>query len=352
MTTAKQNVPALSRRLNAALAVDGPHFGQPRPTSKELIAITAALKDRVKNQPKISLGKVMRTAITAEPSTDTAKLISKVLADAKLDNAVRRQAATLLGDLPFAPARNALLKQLASQEPNFEPTVLKALAKIGDSKTISAIHELPKTSSSKVRKLRDSVATLIAYRIGEQPSRTREYAVMPRSIPLKFEQEKTKKVKTVIEKLRGSNYGLKLTQEFGISFDCAGTKHVLLVNDDLKLGHFAEELFATRRVVGLIAMEEKDSRDFVTRYLILIKPTRNLAAISVTNTSGEIVMTGKLRRIKSGIELELRDHANTGVPANITGLITDSEVQLHGELFVESSRAKDTGEVDLSMYKN
>ena len=109
---------------------------------------------------------------------------------------------------------------------------------------------------------------------------------------------------------------------------------------------------AQRRIVGLVAIEEEDSSDFVTRYLVFVKPTKKQAAVSVTNTSGEVVMMGKLRRSKSGVELAMRDHANTGVPAYITGLVTDSEVQLQGELFVVSSREKDAGEVDTSMYEN
>lgn len=352
MTTAKQKAPALSKRLRAALAIDGPHFGRPRPKPRELIAIKNALKSRSKNQPEISLGKLMRVAVDADPSSDTAKLVSNVLADSKLDNGVRRQAATLLGDLPFIPARNALHKQLSSREAHFEPTLLKALAKIGDSKTIMAIKKLPKTNSDVLRKMRNSVATVIAYRIGEKPTRTREHALIPRSTPLLIESEKPAKVKTVVDKLRGSNYGLKLKRDFGLCFNCGDTKHVLLVNDDLKRGQFAENLLAKRRIVGVIAMEEEDSNDFVTRYLVFVKPTRQQAVISVINTSGEVVMMGKFRRTSSGLELEMRDHTNARVPTNVTGLITDSEVHIQGELFPESSREKNAGEVDTSMYKN
>jgi hypothetical protein len=124
----------------------------------------------------------------------------------------------------------------------------------------------------------------------------------------------------------------------------------MLVNDELRRGHLTIDLLAKRRIAGLIAMEEPDSNDFVTRHLIFIKPARGKAVISITNPAGEVVMMGKLQKSRTGLELEMRDHTHSRFPINVSGLITDSEVLVGGELYPGSAHEKDSGDVDTSMY--
>lgn len=334
--------PPLSPRMRKVLDPARTVFRHPKASAKEVNAIRAILSGRDRAKADVALGRAIRVAVDADPSEATAAAVAKVLADSKVDAAVRLQAAALLGLVPARASVRALLAMLGREDSAMDYAVLDALAKIGDARAAQAIAAL-RTDSPALARIRDFVRTAILYRSGGEVERKAERSVMPRGTPLPIRREPPEAVAETIEALRGSSYGASLRRTLGFSFSCQGNRHLVLLDEGIAPGRFLRDLRARPRIAGIVAMHDRAVGRFITRRIILTRPDGDGVAVSIVRPSGEVALLGSLRPGAKGMALTLSDHGGERVPMWIEGIVTDDDIVLRGRLFAESAPPKRRG---------
>ena len=332
--------PPLSPRMRTVLAPAGPPFGQPKANKREAEAIRAILAGRDRAKADIALGRAMRVLAYSDPSDETAAAIAKVLADARVEAGIRRQAVALLGDVPAKASVRALLGELGKADPPMEFEVLRALARVGDARASEAIEALPKTDSPALARARGFARTAILYRLGAEVDKKAEQCVMPRGTPLPIKRATPEAIARTIAAYRGSTYGIRFQRALGFAMVCEGYRHAILLDEGVRLGQLIRDLRAKRRIAGIVAMDDRSTGQFLPRRIILTRPDGDGVAVSVVRPSGEVALFGALRPNGKGLALVLRNHGGERVPTLIEGNVTDAEIVLSGRLFPETAAPK------------
>jgi hypothetical protein len=343
----KPSPPPLTPRFERVLALDGPTFGRPRPTPEELEAIRGVLAEGASAAARLKLARAMAIAVDSAPDTKTAWLIARILMDDDADAALRRQAAALLGDIGLRGASKALAEALVDAGPGLETVLLQSLAKCGDADAARAIAARPKTRSARLARLRDFARATIAYRSGAPVDERAERALLPIGTPLAVGRPSAQEATAVIDRLRGSSYGLRLDPEQAYSFQCGNSRHLVLLASELGRGRLAAALAARQRIAGIVAMQdEKGSTTYLARRLIVTRPGRNGIDVAVVGTDGEPDLLGSLRTEGQRLAIGLRSHGAARTPIVVDGFADDSGLMLDVRVFGGGASVKRSGDVD------
>lgn len=336
----------LTPRFVRVLALDGPWFGRPRPNAKELEGIRYVLAEGALAAKRLNLARAMAIAADNAPTAETAALIAKILKDPGADLALRRQAAALLGDIPVRASGKALVEALPGSSPMFEATLLAALAKVGEADAAQAVAARPKAASKRLARLRDFARALILYRSGGPVDERADNALLPIGQEVAITHPTVAEVSAVIERLRGSTFGLRLNPALGYAFDCGGARHLVLLSSDLQPGKLLAALLEKRRIAGMVVMQdERGSTTYLARRLIVTRPERGGIAVSVVSPTGEVELRGMLLPQDKGYALSLRNHA-VRRPTEVDGFVGEDGLVLRVRVFADATSPKQSGDVD------
>jgi hypothetical protein len=312
--------------------------------SEGLDQLVAALESVAADDNNKDIANALRCIAEGRPGKESARLAARFLLDPDADQALKRQAASALARMPGDEADDALSQALASADPSEEAPLLQALATAGSAKGLKAIRDLPRTQSARLKNLRAYAETALAFRTGDKVEAETERLMFPSSSPLRIQRETPEALAAIVGALEGRPFGLDFGADIGFSFDCAGKKHVMLLNRDVEPGKFLDALRGERKIVGIIAMEDGARGAYKMRRAIFLRPERGGARLSIVSPVGEVVMAGSLRDDGDSMALELRDMVTERSPINVTGRVTKDDLELSAEVFVEAARPKQTGE--------
>lgn len=344
----KHTQPPLTPKLAHMLALDELSLGRLRPTGDEVEQIRAVLAEGARAAKRLSLSRAMFIAADNAPDEQTARLIANILNDRNAAASLRLQAAAVLGDVPVPAASQALTQALAGSTPGLEATLLKSLAKVGDAEAERVIGARPNARSPRLARLRDFARAAILYRTGASADERAERAILPVGEVIAVTHEPPSKIEAALRRLRGSTYGLRFNPELGYGFDCGGTRHLVLLSSELKRGALLAALGATRRIAGIVAMEDgsDSAASYVARHLIVARPAPNGIDVSVVGTDGDVQLLGRLRREGKGLALTLRTHGTALPPTTVDCAVTDDGLLLEVRVFIGGPSVKLHGEVD------
>lgn len=346
---ASQQTPSsLPPNVEHMLALDELPLGRLRVGPAEVEAIRNVLAEGPPAATRVDLARAMFIAADNAPDEQTARLIANILNDRNADASLRLQAAAVLGDVPVPAASKALAEALAGSTPWIEATLLKSLAKVGDAEAERMIGARPNARSPRLARLRDFARAAILYRTGAGADERAERAILPVGEVIAVTHEPPSKVEAALGRLRGSTYGLRFNPELGYGFQCGGTRHLVLLSSELKRGALLAALGATRRIAGIVAMEDgsDSAASYVARHLIVARPAPDGIDVSVVGTDGDVQLLGGLRRDGKGLALTLRTHGTALPPTAVDGAVTDDGLLLEVRVFIGGPSVKLHGEVD------
>jgi len=340
--------PPLTPRFERVLALDGPWFGRPKPTRDELEAIHGLIAQGVPVAKRYDLARAMAIAADNSPTPETAALIVRILNDERADLALRRQAATLLGEIPVRASAKALSEALSNSSPMFEAALLAALAKVGDDEAARAIAARPPTVSKRLARLREFARAMILYRDGRQADERADKALLPIGQDVTISREPAAEVSKIMAGLRGSTFGVRIEPALGYAFQCGSTRQVVLLSADLPAGPgLLAALSQRRRIAGIVAMQdERGSATYVVHRIVVTRPERDGIAVAVLSTGGEVELRGMLVPRDKGATLSLRSHAAGRRPIEVEGVVSDEGLVLRARVFLDDAAAKRSGDVD------
>jgi len=338
----------LTPRFERVLALDGPWFGRPKPTRDELEAIHGLIAQGVSAAERYNLARAMAIAADNSPTPETASLIARILVDERADLALRRQAASLLGEIPVRISGKALAEALVGSSPVFEAALLGALAKVGEGEAAKAIAARPPTASKRLARLREFARAMILYRDGREADERADNALLPIGQDVAVRHEPAAEVTKVVAGLRGSTFGVRIDPTLGYAFQCGSARHVVLLSADLPASRgLLSALSERRRIAGIVAMQdERGSATYVVHRVIVTRPERDGIAVAVLSTGGEVELRGKLVPQDKGATLSLRSHAAGRRPTEVEGVVSDQGLVLRARVFLDEASAKRSGDID------
>jgi hypothetical protein len=337
----------------------------PTLAANDLADLKAILKGEKRTNAPISTKRALNALVRSERSAETRAITARILSDARQPNRVRSLAALNLSLMPAPETERALIQNLRGVDTRLQASVAKALGRIG---TVEAFEQLQRldTDSELVRRQVAFAKQTIAYRSVSpapdlQAERTRS-TMAQRSALAALDKPSAparsttgwatfpakpvtgRPVQEKVGNLWGSTYGLTLNQTLGLEVDCGTAKHFLFLDERLQRGRFLAGLRSRPSIIGLLAPEPEPEHHETIRYVLLANPADQGIALSVTRTNGELVYGGNGTLTQGGLRFTLRDVGLTRTPTEITGQVSDDDIQLTLRIGPESSRPKRHGE--------
>lgn len=348
----------LTPRVQRLLALDGPPFGRPKPTSMELEAIRGVLAEGPRAAIRLNVAQAMRIAADNAPDEETASLIATILKNASAGGSLRRQAAAVLGDIPLRSVSAALTDALAGSSPGLEATLLKSLAKVGDEEAERIIAGRAPAASVRLAQLREFARATILFRLGASVDERAERAILPAAVALAaapgaelaVTEEAPATIQAALQRYRGSTYGLRFNAELGYAFQCGSARHLVLLSSELQRGTLLASIAAKRRLAGIVAMRDGkgEQASYLARRLIVTRPASDGVDISILSSGGEVEFVGTLRPGGAGYVLALRTRDATRPPIAVDGALSENGLVLHVRTRSGAPSGKRHGETDPS----
>lgn len=341
--TAEIDVPKLSPRVASILDIGGPPFGRPKLKGKELEEVRAVVRAAPELAGRLNVSHALFVLYDNDPSEESATSIGLVLADRQQDSALRRQAASVLGEAPTQAGAAALVDALAEVDTALEFTILASLVKVGERAAADAIARRPATTNARLAGMRRFACAAIAVREDQVPDSETEAALFPTGRAIELAPVPARRLKTLVKGLRGALFGIKPGTSFGFEVECAGTRHAILFDKALVPGKLIGQVMERRRAAGLVVMEEQGTLTWTARYAVFLKPHGDGAEVSVVRPNGGIALVGRLTREGEGFALRLRDLGGGGLPLEVEGTLTDQALRLRARTFDDSPAAQSPG---------
>ncbi len=317
-------------------------LGSAHPSSEAIESLTERLKQNHNEFAPEAIGKILFYISRSEQPEQAADAMASIVNSKDLDPIVRQDAISALGLLPPEYADLPLAAALEESNDIKESIVLKALARAGDKAGLKKIKSLPPTANTRLLNLRAYAETMIALRLGETISRDVERMTLPKTTPFKINEENIETLKETIKGVEGKPFGLTFNEDLGYSFDCANCKHTILVNANIKRGALLRTT-AQSQIAAIIVMEDKERGRHVLRHSVLLRADKKKTYVSVLRTNGEVALAGELRPNGDNLELYLRDVGTVVRPIQISGKISNDQVEIKAEAFSSLAKVKLTG---------
>lgn len=337
--------PPLTSRIERVLAFDGPPFGRVRPTPTELHSLLDLLAQGPAAGQRLNLARAVQIVADVAPDERTARLVARLLRDPASPLALRLHAAAALGELPLRSAAQALAESLDDAPSGLEPTLLKALAQVGDAEGERAIARRPATAAPRLSRLRAYARAAIRLRAGTPLDGPARQAVLPAGVRLALRPAAPDQVKAVLARYRGARWGLEPSPDLAWQLRCGGADHLLMLAAALAPGRRREWLRSAPRIAGLLAMDDAQHHEgWRTRRIIATEPQGEEIRVSVLRPDGDVELLGRLRPQGEGFALELQSLSHSAAPMRVEGLVSEDAVRLQVHEYTRAARLR--GDVD------
>jgi hypothetical protein len=197
---------------------------------------------------------------------------------------------------------------------------------------------------------------LIAHRIGIsadhipfQPGVARRAGDEADLIDLSLRPVRPRTMATERERLRGSDYGIPLSERVGFALRAGRARWAVFVNGDLagEGGVFARSsrIFERPWITAVLARIHEPTNSSAVQYVVLSDPDDAGARIMVVRTDGEPFYSGNLTRPKGLLSFVVRDIARKGTaPTNVRGRLTSRGVEFDVRIPFGRRRDQNTGD--------
>jgi hypothetical protein len=276
---------------------------------------------------EISLKRALGALARSDPSSETAKLLARVLGDTKHPLRERAIAAAFLALLPPEAAEDPLLAALPEAAGLLRLEIIKSLGEVGTEKALAALRRIP-TDPHDLAARQIAVAKLaIAFRTERDGTGPDD---LDRTLDIRWETLEAKRlapkeVRSTVAAL-GPTFGVRPNPEIGFGYDCGAARHVLLLNERVKPGEFVKAIRARNMIAGLLVAQAERLRYFAVRWLLLTSPGRDGVRMVLARPNGEPAFEGRARPKARGLDFTLRDTGLERTPTEIEGRITPDDV--------------------------
>jgi len=357
----------LPPKIEKLIAADSAPLSVPaarRLTTREIASLKDLLTGKIRPEPaagEIRLSKAVEALAQAEPSPAVAAVLAKVVADPRHAAVDRAVAAVGLRLMPSAEARAGAIAALNADDPMVRVNAIKALGCVGDDGALGPLEAMTPASEPERRHLVFARA-LIAHRAGRRvPSLPFEPKLGPPSrrpgmgAALALHRLRPATIRAHREKFRGSDYGVRPSDDVALEITCGESRWTLFVHEDVvKAGDFAP-LAARPWVAGIMAAWIESTHSYAPQYVLLTSPTGDQdddgagagAGVQFVRTDGQVIYVGRLVRepvttAAAALRFAVRDFAGTpSAPPNVDGRLTARtvEVNVHAPMGVRRQKA-------------
>lgn len=323
----------LSTKLARAIGEDAMDCvtGDPKLAQRDVEALAKILAGEDEPSAPVNRKRAVNALVRVSPAGESVPVLAKILRDAGESTATRISAAWGLGRSGDPKAEKALLRALDDASGNLQREVVKALGRVGSTKSLEALDAVHANGDAALRRLLALSKTLISYRVrGGNP----DAGTIREQLGIDWVETRPKmlakiKLKGHVEALRGDTLGLELSRDLGLELDCGEHgKNAVLFNDEAEPGRLGDSLFKASRVSALVTLQNPREKRSTLRYVVMTNVTDAGADIIVTRTTGELVLAGEATPDGDGWRFNLRDVGRVLPPTNISGVVTDKAVEM------------------------
>ena len=296
----------------------------PKLADADLDDLKAILLGKKTTDYQMDMKRAVNALSQSDRSKESAGILAGILADEKQPSKTRAITALNLGAFPHPEAEDALIGQLTSKDPMVQAAVIKSLGRGGSAKAINALKKI-QPANERLRKLASFAETAIGFR-----SKSSSLDVSLPDIAWNDFKARTiqgEAVRQKIGKVWGATYGIGLSPEIAVEFQCGSVKHCIFLNDALKQGAFTRPIKAEKMIAGLVVQDDSPSH-LTIRYLILSFPTKDGISLAVLNNDGDVQYAGQIVAAEKGLHFKLRDIGLSGTPTEVEGLLTDDKLEV------------------------
>ncbi|NEQ49611.1 MAG: HEAT repeat domain-containing protein [Leptolyngbya sp. SIO3F4] len=367
--TPNPDIPNISPKLLQAISSTSleVELDLPRLSGEDLVDLKAILRGEKRVDVPIDQKRALNALVRSERSPETFKIISSILTDSQKHSKVRSLAALNLSLVAAPETEQVLIQNLNTEDTRLQTSVVKSLGRIGTERAFERLNTLSSSPNVTVQRQVSFARQVIAYRSTSrtpefQALRTGSAATFRAALPALDEVAmrarsntrwstflaKTVEGRPVQEKLEAlwdSTYGLKLNQNLGLEVECGSAKHFLFLNEDLQQGRLLGSLRARNNIAGLLAFQADTHVQHLTvRYLLLVNPSETGMDLVVTRTNGSPVYVGEGQLEGSNLQFNMRETHLSRVPIEITGQLSEADIQLSLQVGQTDQRAQQHGE--------
>ncbi len=279
-------------------------------------------------------------AIVALANTDAPSRIGDletILLEESTPARFRHLAATLLGRVESAGARDALVAGLGSSDPRLVGQVAQSLGRIGDRSAFKPIEKASaKLSGVPLAQARFALR-LLAHRLDlELPDWQEDEVVLlpkPGEDGNRFVLTSAHPIEAQIaaRSLAQEPFGIELNESSAQEIRCDESRLMLMLDRNIGLTSVHQPLLARKRFAGIVGRRAEASGLYSAALLMLTTPAPRgkSATISLYQPNGTLVLTGTLALEDETLTFELRGVARRGgVAMHVKGAVTDDGISL------------------------
>jgi hypothetical protein len=267
--------------------------------------------------------------------------IGSFLLNSKESDTIRKIAAINLGKIDSPKAKEILIKSTKTVKGDILATIVIAMSKYGDNKSLNAISLVKKKNKGFVRSQAAFALAIISHRLGLKgnelpPPNNKGYLKLFReSRPVMIKKAIKEELDICLKTIDKKPYGIELSQRF-VYYINHGEYSIILLNRDLDSFESVKRLLKQKAIVGIIAQKSVELGSYFVSYLILTSPTKKGGEINIwlVRSYGKTCYGGTAKIKDVEVVFSVKSIAETGVsPFIIAGKIGRSGLILEKSRF-------------------
>jgi hypothetical protein len=278
-----------------------------RLTAAQVAELKAVVRGGVLPEGRFSRAHAIAALAQRDPSKDLAMILAVVVANSAEDRTTRATAAASLELIRHGAAETALIANIDTADPIVRSRVIRSLGVIGEEPALQALERASEPADEPGRRQLALARSLVAHRLGTASSflRLREGVDRPGdkkdAIPLTMRQIDRKAIAKDRKALRGTDFGVKVSDRIGFSVSAGSARWTLFLNRDIVNPSGFARLFERPWIAGLMSRYDEWTKGNTVQYVVLTDPDDGGASVMIVRTDGELFHSGHASRRDEGL---------------------------------------------------
>jgi hypothetical protein len=262
--------------------------------------------------------------------------LRSVLDSSNESDSIRHVAATSLGKIDTPKAKEILIKSTESVKGDVLASVVIAMARYGDKRSLDAISILKDHVTGFVKLQAAFAAALISHRLGLEghelpPPEQKGFLDVPDdSQEIIVEKADSHELTVCLQSIGQRPFGVELSEKPAYQFN-HGKNSIILVNRDYAVPASIKALLERKAILGIVAEKNAESGRYFVSYLILTSPKKENNEINIwfARSHGKISFGGTSKIEDGEIKFSIRSISEIGVcPIKVEGSIRNNGFEL------------------------
>jgi len=248
--------PELLRKISSQ--VMNAHPEQATVSGQDLADLKAVLSGKIKVHGAVDRKRGINLLARSEQSDDVGAILGAILSNVHESASDRAAAALQMGTIPLADVEKRLLDQLATDDAVLRSEIIRALGHIGATASLAALDRLPQSESDAVTREIDLARLLILLRT--DPDGGAVTAGKMLGVPWRHEQVRPvlgEQARMLVAEFAGDRWGLRLSSELVLVFECGALEYGLFLNDELAPDTLRARITSRSMLAGIVGVRER-----------------------------------------------------------------------------------------------